>query len=80
MEQVDAEIMEKLQAYKMHDEYKYLLLTANPDVYANDIELHLTAKECAIVAVEIVMDAHTVKKDDAKKEFWLNVKQELLEL
>lgn len=65
----------KEKAKQLVDKFNPLVL--EKDFFGDDIE-HKNSKQCALIAVEEILDAHLFDLDE--KEFWQQVRTEIANL
>jgi hypothetical protein len=73
----------KEKATSLVDEYRLILMKSNTDA-GEEILCTLLAKECALVAVDEILNWHLeflfISKESVGHQYWLDVKQEIEKL
>lgn len=73
----------KEKATSLVDEYRLILIKSNTDA-GEEILCTLLAKECALVAVDEILNWHLeflfISKESVGHQYWLDVKQEIEKL
>jgi hypothetical protein len=73
----------KEKATSLVDEFRLILMKSNTDA-GEEILCTLLAKECALVAVDEILNWHLeflfISKESVGHQYWLDVKQEIEKL
>ena len=73
----------KEKATSLVDEFRLILIKSNTDA-GEEILCTLLAKECALVAVDEILNWHLeflfISKESVGHQYWLDVKQEIEKL